>query len=108
MAWRIGALFMWLYRLRKLNGPNFTWPLMMFAGVAPETILQRMGKIYVGNPLVTRNRRDLIGSLRPNYLQHLRADNGDVPERWKSSTNRPAAPTPIPVTSGAHSLRILP
>jgi hypothetical protein len=101
MAWRIGALFMWLYRLRKLNGPNFTWPLMMFAGVAPEKILQRMGKIYVGRPLVTRNRRELIASLRPNYLKHLRADNGDLPERWKSFNEATAAPTPIPVVSGA-------
>ena len=39
-----GLGFMWLYRLRKLNGPNFTWPLMMFAGVAPETILQAHGQ----------------------------------------------------------------
>ena len=95
MAWRIGAWFMWLYRLRKLNGPNFTWPLMMFAGVAPEKILQRMGKIHVGRPLVTRNRRELIASLRPNYMKHLRADNGDLPERWKSSNE--AAATAIPV-----------
>ncbi|HJY92138.1 MAG TPA: radical SAM protein, partial [Candidatus Acidoferrum sp.] len=48
IAWRVGALFMWLYRLRKLNGPNFTWPLMMFAGLVPERILQGMGKIHVG------------------------------------------------------------
>lgn len=33
MTWRGGSIVMWLYRLRKLNGPNFTWPLMMFAGV---------------------------------------------------------------------------
>ena len=26
MTWRAGSIFMWLYRLRKLNGPNFTWP----------------------------------------------------------------------------------
>jgi hypothetical protein len=79
-AWRLGALFMWLYRLRKLNGPNFTWPLMMFAGVASERVLQTMGKIHVGQPLVAKSRRELIASLRPNYLQHLRADNGDLPE----------------------------
>jgi hypothetical protein len=108
IAWRIGALFMWLYRLRKLNGPNFTWPLMMFAGLAPEAILQRMGKIHVGKPLVTRNRRELIASLRPNYQKHLRADNGDLPERWESFKKSPPAPTPIHVASAAQSLRILP
>jgi hypothetical protein len=79
LAWRAGSVFMWLYRLRKLNGPDFTWPLMMFAGVAPERVLERMGKIHVGKPLVIKDRRELIASLRPNYLKHLRADNGDLP-----------------------------
>jgi hypothetical protein len=80
VAWRVGSLIMWLYRLRKLNGPNFTWPLMMFAGVAPERILQVAGKIHVGKPLLSKSRRELVSSLRPNHLKHLRADNGDMPE----------------------------
>src|SRR2546429_443622 len=80
IAWRVGSLFMWLYRLRKLNGPNFTWPLMMFAGLVPERILQGMGKIHTGKPVVSKSRRELIASLRRNYLKHLRADNGDLPE----------------------------
>jgi hypothetical protein len=83
-AWRTGALFMWLYRLRKLNGPNFTWPLMMFAGIAQEGILQKIGKIHVGKPLVTKNRRELIASLRSNHWKHLRPDNGDLPEGWRN------------------------
>ncbi len=83
LAWRAGSVFMWLYRLRKLNGPDFTWPLMMFAGVAPEMVLERMGKIHVGKPLVTKDRRELIASLRPNYLKHLRADNGDLPKEFR-------------------------
>jgi radical SAM superfamily enzyme YgiQ (UPF0313 family) len=82
LAWRAGSVFMWLYRLRKLNGPDFTWPLMMFAGVAPERVLERVGKIHVGKPLVTKGRRELIASLRPNYLKHLRADNGDLPKEF--------------------------
>ncbi len=80
IAWRAGSIFMWLYRLRKLNGPNFTWPLMMFAGVAPERMLQGIGKIYVGKSVPSKSRRELIASLRPSYLKHLRADNGDLPE----------------------------
>ena len=80
IAWRVGSLFMWLYRLRKLNGPNFTWPLMMFAGVVPERILQSVGKIHVGKPLISKSRRELIASLRKNYLSYLRTDNGDLPE----------------------------
>jgi hypothetical protein len=82
LAWRVGSVFMWLYRLRKLNGPNFTWPLMMFAGVAPERVLERVGKIHVGKPLLTKSRRGLIATLRPNYLKYLRSDNGDLPEEF--------------------------
>src|SRR5262247_972232 len=50
MAWRIGSLVMWLYKLRKVNGPNFTWPLFMFSGAISEKNLERMGKIYRGKP----------------------------------------------------------
>jgi len=34
IAWRSGALGLWLWKLRKLNGRNFTWPLLLFAGRA--------------------------------------------------------------------------
>ena len=37
-AWRVGALGLWIWRLRKLNGPGFTWPLFMFASALPETL----------------------------------------------------------------------
>jgi hypothetical protein len=108
MAWRMGALFMWLYRLRKLNGPNFTWPLMMFAGVAPERILQRIGKIHVGKPLATKSRRELIASLRPNYLKHLRADNGDLPEVPSSYQEAVSGLGPMPFVPSTQSLRVIP
>ena len=108
MAWRAGSIFMWLYRLRKLNGPNFTWPLMMFAGLAPETVLRGMGKIHVGKPLATRNRRELIASLRPNYLKYLRADNGDLPEHSSSFKEVLPDPSQTYVVPGAQILRILP
>ncbi len=80
MAWRIGSIVMWLYKLRKINGPNFSWPLWMFSGAISEHNLERMGKIYVGKPLTTKTRKELIANLRPNYLQYLRPDNGDLPE----------------------------
>jgi radical SAM superfamily enzyme YgiQ (UPF0313 family) len=81
-AWRLGALFMWLYKLRRLNGPHFTWPIIMFSSALSEQTLARMGKIYLGRPLKTKTRKELIASLRPNYWQYLRADNGDLPEGW--------------------------
>jgi len=108
LAWRAGSLFMWLYRLRKLNGPNFTWPLMMFAGVAPERILQGLGKIHVGKPLVSKSRRELIASLRPNYLKHLRADNGDLPESSGYSAEGLPSQRQKHFVAGAGSLKVLP
>jgi hypothetical protein len=29
-----GSIGLWLWKLRKLNGPNFTYPLPMFAGAS--------------------------------------------------------------------------
>lgn len=82
MAWRIGSIVMWLYKLRKVNGPNFTWPLFMFSGAISEKTLASMGKIYLGRPLKTKTRKELIASVRPNYWPYFRADNGDLPEGW--------------------------
>lgn len=79
-AWRLGSIGMWLYKLRKLNGPNFTYPLLMFSGALSEKRLARMGKIYLGKPMETKNRRELIATLKPKMRQYLRADNGDLPE----------------------------
>ncbi len=78
-AWRVGSLFMWLKKLRRLNGPNFTWPLWMFSGAISEKNLARMGKIYMGKPLKIKSRAELIAGLKPHYWQFLRADNGDLP-----------------------------
>ena len=47
-AWRLGALGLWAWKLRKLNGPNFTWPMFMFASALPEWLMAKMGKIYIG------------------------------------------------------------
>ena len=79
LAWRVGSLGMWLYKLRRLNGPHFTWPLLMFSGAISEKNLQRMGKIYQGKPVKVKTRKELIASLKPKDWQYLRADNGDLP-----------------------------
>jgi hypothetical protein len=79
-AWRLGSIGMWLYKLRKLNGPNFTYPLLMFSGALSEKRLEKMGKIYMGKPLETKNRKELIATLSPKARKYLRADNGDLPE----------------------------
>ena len=78
-AWRLGAIGLWLYRLRRLNGPNFTWPLWMFSGAIPESVIARMGKIHSGVPLSIKTRRELLTTIRPSQWRYLRADNGDLP-----------------------------
>jgi radical SAM superfamily enzyme YgiQ (UPF0313 family) len=88
--WRLGSIITWLLKLRRTNGPNFTWPLLMFAGALPEKLLGRLGKIYIGKPLKTKTRQELIASAKPHYWQYFRADNGDLPEGFAP----PAQPQP--------------
>jgi radical SAM superfamily enzyme YgiQ (UPF0313 family) len=91
-AWRVGAIGLWLYKLRRLNGPSFTWPLLMFSSALPEKLMARMGKIYVGKPLKTKSRKELIASLKPHYLEYLRADNGDLPDGFTPPPQRQSTP----------------
>jgi radical SAM superfamily enzyme YgiQ (UPF0313 family) len=95
MVWRLGSIGLWLHRLRKLNGPNFTWPLLMFASALPERLMARMGKIYSPKPLAIKSRKELLATVKPQHRRYLRADNGDMPEE--------AAPEPAP----APTLRVL-
>src|SRR4029450_11233316 len=79
-AWRTGAIGLWLYKLRKLNGPHFTWPLLMFASALPEAMMARMGKIHVGTPLAIKDRKGLLEAIRPAQRGPPRAAPGDLPE----------------------------
>jgi hypothetical protein len=78
-SFKIGALALWLMRLRKANGANFTWPLMMFSSVLPERALIKFARLHEGRHLSVKTRAELLRSIRPNYWQYLRADTGDVP-----------------------------
>ncbi|MBL8207862.1 MAG: hypothetical protein JNM09_26750, partial [Blastocatellia bacterium] len=82
-AWRLGALGLWAWKLRKINGKSFTWPLFMFASALPEKIMAKLGKIYMGKPLKVKSRKELLATIRPNQQKFLRADNGDLPEGWQ-------------------------
>jgi radical SAM superfamily enzyme YgiQ (UPF0313 family) len=79
-AWKVGAVGLWLARLRKLNGPNFTWPLLMFSSALPERLMALMGKIYVPKPLPIKSRKELLATIKPQHHRYLREDNGDLPE----------------------------
>jgi hypothetical protein len=89
-AWRVGALFVWLWKLRKINGPNFTWPLLLFANALPESLMAKMGKIYRGRPVQVKSRKELLAGIKPQHWQYLREDNGDLPEGWTPATEKAA------------------
>jgi hypothetical protein len=97
-AWRIGALFVWLWKLRKVNGPNFTWPLLLFSSALPESLMAKMGKIYTGQPMKIKSRKELLSTIKPNHWKHLREDNGDLPDGWKKE---PAPLRVLTQTGGA-------
>jgi hypothetical protein len=83
-VWRIGAIVLWAWRLRKLNGPRFTWPMFLFAGVMPEWLMAKLGKIYLGKPLTIKTRKELLTTIKPAMRQFLRADTGDIPDDFAS------------------------
>jgi radical SAM superfamily enzyme YgiQ (UPF0313 family) len=79
-SFKIGALILWLMKLRKSNGSNFTWPLLMFSSALPEAAMYGLGKLYKGRPLAPKTRAELLRSIKPNYWKYLREDTGDLPQ----------------------------
>jgi hypothetical protein len=90
-AWRLGAIGLWAWKLRKLNGPGFTWPMFMFANALPESLMAKMGKIHLGRPLKIKTRKELLATIKPHQQQFLRTDTGDIPE---VSSSHPPPPEP--------------
>jgi hypothetical protein len=41
-----------------------------------------MGKTYVGKPLKTKSRKELLATIRPAQQQFLREDYSDLPDGW--------------------------
>lgn len=87
LSFKIGGVGLWATRLRKTNGPNFTWPMMMFCSALPENLLYSTSKLYNGQPITVKTRAELLASIKPNYWTYLREDAGDIPR---------AASTPAP------------
>jgi hypothetical protein len=79
-VWRLGAIGLWAWKLRKLNGPGFTWPMFMFANALPEKLMAKMGKIHMGRPLNIKSRKELLATVKPHQHQFLRPDTGDMPD----------------------------
>jgi radical SAM superfamily enzyme YgiQ (UPF0313 family) len=73
LSFGAGALLLWAGRLRRVNGPNFTWPLVQFSGAVPERWLERAGRIYGGRPLPPMTRDDLLATVRPAWREAISA-----------------------------------
>jgi len=96
-AWRTGALALWAWKLRKLNGPGFTWPLFMFASALPERMMGAMGKIHVGRPIHVKTRKELLATIKPHQWKFIPADAGDLPDGYTPPATPPS--TFIPLTA---------
>ena len=70
-----------------MNGPDFTWPLFMFASALPESVMARAGKIYEGRPLKIKTRKELLATIKPSMQRYLRADTGDMPDNAGRAMN---------------------
>ena len=93
-AFKVGGVLLWLIRLRKTNGPNFTWPMMMFCSAVPEKLMYKMGKLHKGRPLRVKTRAELLAAIKPHYWQFLHQDTGDIP------TQQYEAPTAVAAAHG--------
>jgi radical SAM superfamily enzyme YgiQ (UPF0313 family) len=63
----VGALILWAARLRRINGPKFTWPLVQFSGAVPESWLEGSGRVHAGRPLPRITRDDLMATVRSDW-----------------------------------------
>ena len=97
IVWRVGAFLVYLYKLRRLNGPNCSWAFWMFSDILPEKILGKMGKIYIGKPLKTKSRKELLATIRPSHWRFLRPDNGDMPDGYAPLPPKEQTPEPLRV-----------
>jgi hypothetical protein len=97
-AWRIGALGLWAWKLRKLNGPGFTWPLFMFASALPEGVMGAMGKIHVGRPIRVKTRKELLATIKPHQWRFIPQDAGDLPDGYSPPSAPPSAFIPLTVS----------
>lgn len=84
VSFGLGSIVLWAARLRRVNGPNFTWPLFQFSGVIPDSVLGRIGKVYPGKPLPRMTRDDLMATVRPDWRESIEfAKGGRMPRKLK-------------------------
>jgi hypothetical protein len=79
LSFGAGALILWAGRLRRVNGSNFTWPLVQFSGAVPDRWLERTGRIYAGRPLPRITRDELLATVRPDWRRAMTAAREGTP-----------------------------
>jgi radical SAM superfamily enzyme YgiQ (UPF0313 family) len=72
VSFGLGSIVLWAMRLRRVNGPNFTWPLFQFSKVVPEDWMHRTGKLYEGKPIARVTREELLAGIRPDWREKMR------------------------------------
>jgi hypothetical protein len=77
VSFGVGSVITWAVRLRRVNGPNFTWPLMQFSGIVPENWLERTGRIYRGRELPRKSREELLAGIRPDWKDAIARAHGE-------------------------------
>jgi radical SAM superfamily enzyme YgiQ (UPF0313 family) len=77
VSFGVGSLVVWATRLRRVNGPNFTWPLMQFSKTVPESWMHKTGKLYEGKPLPHVTREELVATIRPDWREKMRQAHSD-------------------------------
>jgi radical SAM superfamily enzyme YgiQ (UPF0313 family) len=80
-SFALGSLVVWATRLRRVNGPNFTWPLVQFSRAVPERWLARTNRIYGGHPLPRRTRDDLLKTVRPDWQKAIMRARSGMPSQ---------------------------
>jgi hypothetical protein len=58
--------------------------MLLFASALPEWLMAKMGKIYLGQPINVKTRKELLKTIKPAMRQFVRADTGDIPEDYVS------------------------
>jgi hypothetical protein len=71
----------------------------MFSGALSEKRLARMGKIYMGKPLKTKTRKELLATLKPSQWQYLRADTGDMPDGYTAMPEAMSSERTVSITA---------
>jgi radical SAM superfamily enzyme YgiQ (UPF0313 family) len=71
IAWSLGGFLFWALRGRRVNGPNFTWPMMHFSRITPDALTYRLGGLYPGKPLKILSHAELLDTVASKWKPYF-------------------------------------